>query len=60
MSMMGKTTFGLRDRMRYRFMMQLFGLRLDKRQFERDFGMPIERGLPVEMGVHARIRRVRH
>ena len=49
MSMMGKTTFGLRDRMRYRFMMQLFGLRLDKRQFERDFGMPIERGLPVEM-----------
>ncbi|MFR5828495.1 MAG: hypothetical protein ACLUE1_05275 [Adlercreutzia equolifaciens] len=36
--------------MRYRFMMQLFGLRLDKRQFERDFGMSVERGLPVEMG----------
>lgn len=49
MSMMGKTVFSLRDRMRYRFMMQLFGLRLDKRQFERDFGMPIERGLPMEM-----------
>ena len=49
MSMMGKTTFSLRDRMRYRFMMQLFGLRLDKRQFKRDFGMSIERGLPVEM-----------
>lgn len=49
MSMMGKTTFGLRDRMRYRFMMQLFGLRLDKRQFQRDFGMSVERGLPVEM-----------
>ena len=49
MSMMGKTTFSLRDRMRYRFMMQLFGLRLDKRQFERDFGMSIERGLPAEM-----------
>jgi coproporphyrinogen III oxidase-like Fe-S oxidoreductase len=49
MSMMGKTRFSLRDRMRYRFMMQLFGLRLDKRQFERDFGMSIERGLPVEM-----------
>lgn len=31
-------------------MMQLFGLRLDKRQFERDFGMSVERGLPVEMG----------
>ncbi|WP_296010583.1 coproporphyrinogen III oxidase family protein [uncultured Adlercreutzia sp.] len=49
MSMMGKTTFSLRDRMRYRFMMQLFGLRLDKRQFERDFGMSVEAGLPVEM-----------
>ena len=50
MSMMGKTTFSLRVSMRYRFMMQLFGLRLDKRQFERDFGMSVERGLPVEMG----------
>ena len=50
MSMMGKTTFSLRDRMRYRFMMQLFGLRLDKRQFERDFGRAVERGLPVERG----------
>ncbi len=49
MSMMGKTRFSLRDRMRYRFMMQLFGLRLDKRRFERDFGMTVERGLPVEM-----------
>ncbi len=42
--------------MRYRFMMQLFGLRLDKRQFERDFGMSVERGLPVEMALHARVR----
>ena len=50
MSMMGKTTFSLRDRMRYRFMMQLFGLRLDKRQFKKDFGVSVERGLPVEMG----------
>ena len=49
MSMMGETQFGLRDRMRYRFMMQLFGLRLDKRQFKKDFGCSIERGLPVEM-----------
>lgn len=49
MSMMGMTKFSLHDRMRYRFMMQLFGLRLDKRQFERDFGMSIECGLPVEM-----------
>ena len=49
MSLMGKTTFSKRDRMRYRFMMQLFGLRLDKQQFKRDFGCSIEVGLPVEM-----------
>lgn len=49
MSMMGKTTFSKRDRMRYRFMMQLFGLRLDKQQFKKDFGCSVERGLPAEM-----------
>lgn len=49
MSIMGKTTFSKRDRMRYRFMMQLFGLRLDKRQFKRDFDVSVELGLPAEM-----------
>lgn len=49
MSIMGKTTFSKRDQMRYRFMMQLFGLRLDKRQFKKDFGCSVERGLPMEM-----------
>lgn len=49
MSVMGKTHFTKRDRMRYRFMMQLFGLRLDKKQFEKDFGCTIEKGLPLEM-----------
>ena len=49
MSMMGQTRFTLLDRMRYRFMMQLFGLRLDKRQFQEDFGMTVEMGLPAEM-----------
>lgn len=49
MSLSGKTTFSLKDRMRYRFMMQLFGLRLDKRQFEKDFGKTVEAGLPLEM-----------
>lgn len=49
MSLMGKTEFSLLDRMRYRFMMQLFGLRLDKRQFREDFGVDIEHGLPIEM-----------
>jgi coproporphyrinogen III oxidase-like Fe-S oxidoreductase len=42
-------TFGQRERMRYRFLMQLFGLRLDKRDFARDFEMSIERGLWKEM-----------
>ena len=37
------------NRMRYRFLMELFGLRLDKRKFERDFGVSVERGLPAEM-----------
>lgn len=49
MSIMGKTVFSKHDRMRYRFMMQLFGLRLDKRQFLQDFGCTVEAGLPVEM-----------
>ena len=37
------------DRMRYRFLMALFGMRLDKRQFAADFGVSIERGLAIEM-----------
>ncbi len=49
MSLMGKTVFNRHDRMRYRFLMQLFGLRLDKRQWERDFGCTVENGLPLEM-----------
>ena len=49
MSIASKTTFSKRNRMRYRFMMQLFGLRLDKKQFKRDFGCSVEVGLPAEM-----------
>lgn len=49
MSIMGKTTFSKRDRMRYRFMMQLFGGRLDKRSWLRDFDCTVEAGLPAEM-----------
>lgn len=41
--------FGKGDRMRYRFLMSLFGMTLDKRQFRRDFGLDIEAGLPIEM-----------
>jgi coproporphyrinogen III oxidase-like Fe-S oxidoreductase len=36
-------------RMRYRFVTELFGLRLDKQRFKADFGVPIERALPLEM-----------
>ncbi len=50
MSIMGKTDFSKHDRMRYRFMMKLFGLRLDKQEFLRDFGCSVDQGLPVEMG----------
>jgi len=45
----GTRVFRKAERMRYRFLMGLFGLSLDKRDFERDFGVTIERGLPVEM-----------
>ncbi len=48
LSAMGKHRFSKRDRMRYRFMMQLFGTRLDKRRWERDFGCTVAQGLPVE------------
>ena len=49
LSVKDEQTFSLHNRMRYRFMMQLFGLRLDKKQFKEDFGMSVERGLPAEM-----------
>lgn len=53
MSLMGKAKFSKKQRMRYRFMMQLFGLRLDKKQFRRDFGYSVEVGLPAEMAFMA-------
>ncbi|MBN2247171.1 MAG: coproporphyrinogen III oxidase family protein [Coriobacteriia bacterium] len=36
-------------RMRYRFVTELFGLRLDKEKFKRDFGVSIDRALALEM-----------
>jgi coproporphyrinogen III oxidase-like Fe-S oxidoreductase len=35
--------------MRYRFLMELFGLSLDKKKFREDFGVSVERALPIEM-----------
>ena len=48
MSVMGAARFSKRDRMRYRFMMSLFGLRLDKDRWRRDFGCEPAVGLPAE------------
>lgn len=48
MSVARMTEFSKRDHMRYRFMMQLFGLRLDKKEWERDFGCSVAAGLPTE------------
>ena len=45
----GRRAFSDRARMRYRLMMSLFGLRLDKRSFLEDFGHTPERGLPLEL-----------
>jgi len=49
MGVAGKKSFGAHERMRYRFLMELFGLKLDKKAFARDFGMSIDRGLRMEM-----------
>ncbi len=50
---MGLATAGqpydARAMMRYRFINQLFGLRLDKRAFERDFGVSADRALWLEL-----------
>ena len=51
MSIMGKTVMSKTDLMRYRFLLDLYKLRLDKRAFARDFGCTIERGLPMEMAL---------
>jgi coproporphyrinogen III oxidase-like Fe-S oxidoreductase len=41
--------YNRRARMRYRFVTDLFGLRLDKKRFLADFGVPAERGLWAEL-----------
>ena len=45
----GMRRFNKMDQMRYRFMMDLFGLRLDKRKWKERFGRSVERLLPIEM-----------
>lgn len=41
--------YSTRDMMRYRFVTDLFGLRLDKRRFVADFDTPVERALWAEV-----------
>jgi coproporphyrinogen III oxidase-like Fe-S oxidoreductase len=41
--------YGFFAQMRYRFVTDLFGLRLDKARFRRDFGVPVEIGLGAEI-----------
>jgi coproporphyrinogen III oxidase-like Fe-S oxidoreductase len=40
--------FSRHERMRYRFLMELFGLSLDKKRFKESFGTSIFGGLPME------------
>ena len=49
MSIMGKSEMSKTSLMRYRFLLDLYKLSFDKRAFERDFGVSVERGLPMEM-----------
>lgn len=53
MSVAAQHLFGKKEQMQYRFMMELFDLKLNKRQFKQDFGMSIERALWAEMAFMA-------
>ncbi|MDR3136964.1 MAG: coproporphyrinogen III oxidase family protein [Coriobacteriales bacterium] len=48
LSVVGHRRFTHADQMRYRLMMQLFGLRLDKHRWRQDFGSDLCCGLPGE------------
>jgi hypothetical protein len=48
MSVIQKNPLSRPNRMRYRLMMQLFGLELDKAAWEKDFGTSVALGLPAE------------
>ena len=48
LSTLAQTKFPKRDWMRYRFMMNLFDLSIDKRAWHERFGCSVAQGLPVE------------
>ena len=45
---MAQTKFPKRDEMRYRFMMDLFGLSINKKEWRERFGCSVATGLPAE------------
>jgi hypothetical protein len=49
LSVIASRSFSRGDKMRYRFLMQLFGLELDKDSFRGDFGIDVEHALPLEV-----------
>lgn len=49
MSVSAVQTYGRREQMRYRFMMELFSLRFDRQRFKKTFGTPAEWSLFFEM-----------
>ena len=49
----GLRRFSKTDQMRYHFMTDLFGLALNKPDFEARFGLPVEAALPLEMAFFA-------
>lgn len=48
--------YTLKGQMRYHFVTELFGLRLDKRKFKDTFGISIELALPLELAFFRAIR----
>lgn len=50
MSLKEKTVMSKKDLMRYRFLLDLYRLRLDKEHFKEEFRVSVEEGLPIEMG----------
>ena len=49
MALSGAQPFSRRQQMRYRMMMDMFGLRFDRAAFRQRFGVPASRGLWLEM-----------
>ena len=51
MSITSQASFGQKEQMLYRFMMDLFGLELNKLKFMQEFGKSIDQGLGLELAL---------